>query len=58
MASVIISNVFDIAHSSYNLKNETKFTPKNSHITKYATATVPLLDQYGTSQMTAKGQPP
>ena len=40
MASVIISNVFDIAHSSYNLRNETKFTPKNSHITKYATATV------------------
>ena len=40
MAPVILSNVSDIVHSSYNLRSETKFRSKNTNPTNYGTKTI------------------
>ena len=53
---VIMSNVFDIVHSSYNFRNKTKFRTKIFTQANMVLKQDPVLDQkYGTfSQMNAK----
>lgn len=57
--AVIMSNVFDIVHSSCNRRNKTKFRSKIIYTTKYGMETLSYIGPKNGAfnQMTVKGEP-
>lgn len=55
VAPVIMNNISKIVHSSYNLRNKTKFRIKNIHTNRYGTERVFLPYQTKNIKPSAKG---